>query len=475
MHKILDNEDVKKELKALQKCFVLVPIDKASNNIAFICKQHYASVIRAELGYSGRSMRSGTCSSPTYNLLTDGVSDHIIEEHISELNEYGLEVEEEMKSLPSMYWSPKLHKDPICSRFIIASKQSSLKPLLKDLTCIFKLFQKQVESYNDKSRVWSGVSGCWVIQNSNPVVERIDKINNRKKAKSIMTFDFATLYTKIPHELLIEALNDIVDFAFEGGVAHAVYINKYGASWRNSTDARVYKNSDIKKALTFSIENAYFQVGNTVFRQKIGIPIGSDPAPFFANLFLYVYESRFINNLLKTDPARAHKFRHVFRFIDDLISLNDDGEFAKSFHEIYPREMEVKQENQVETAASYLEMAMEIENKKITSKLYDKRDAFNFSVVRLPYKCSNIPSKMFYATIGAEVIRIGKATSKYYFFLQSVHTLLARMKRQGADEFGIKKVLRKMIGRHQEHFVKFLKPFGYIVLDCCRFDENKSR
>ena len=43
------------------------------------------------------------------------------------------------------------------------------------------------------------------------------------------------------------------------------------------------------------------------------------------------------------------------------------------------------------------------------------------------------------------------------------------MKNQGADIFGIKKVLRKMIGRHQEHFLKFSKPNGDIVLDCCNF------
>ena len=143
VHQVLENEDVKKELRALQKCFVLVPIDKASNNIAFICKQHYASVIKAELGYSSRSMRSDTCSSLTSS-LTDVDSDQIVKLQINELGKYGLEVDQEMQFLPRMYWSPKLHKNPIGSRFIIASKQSSLKPLLKDLTCIFKLFQKQV-------------------------------------------------------------------------------------------------------------------------------------------------------------------------------------------------------------------------------------------------------------------------------------------------------------------------------------------
>ena len=59
--------------------------------------------------------------------------------------------------------------------------------------------------------------------------------------------------------------------------------------------------------------------------------MGSDPAPFFANLFLYVYESKFIKNLLKTNPIRALKFRNVFRFIYDLIAINDDGEFVRSF------------------------------------------------------------------------------------------------------------------------------------------------
>ena len=45
-------------------------------------------------------------------------------------------------------------------------------------------------------------------------IDRIGKINKRNKAKSIMTFDFSTLYTKIPHNLLIQALNEIIDFCF---------------------------------------------------------------------------------------------------------------------------------------------------------------------------------------------------------------------------------------------------------------------
>ena len=198
----------------------------------------------------------------------------------------------------------------------------------------------------------------------------------------------------------------------------------------------------------------------------MGIPIGSDPAPFFANLFLYVYESRYISNLLKTDPERARRLRHFFRFIDDLIAINDDGEFEKSFREIYPPEMELKRENSKDDAASYLDLGLEVKAKQISSNLYDKRDAFNFSIVRFPYRCSNIPSKMFYATISAEILRIARATSKYTFFLNSVRTLLDRMKKQGANVSGIKSSIRKMIGRHAGTFSKFEHPIDQIISDC---------
>ena len=467
VHNVLSNIEAKNELSKLQNHFILVPTDKAANNISFVCKQYYANCIKSELKYTGdRILRSAVVDSQTYERINDILPTQIIDRHAAELKKYGLEIKEEQKSLPLMYGSPKLHKTPVGMRYIIASKTSSLKPLLKDLTCIFKLFQKQIESFNDKNRVWSGVSGYWVIQNSEPLIDRIYKINKRKKAHSVMTFDFTTLYTKIPHNLLIEALNEIVDFCFEGGNSDAVYVNEFGAYWRNSKSTRAFNKVSIKRALKFAIENAYFQVGDMVFRQKIGIPMGSDPAPFFANLFLYVHESKFVKNLLKTDPVRARKFRHMFRFIDDLIAMNDCGEFLRSFHEIYPQEMVLKRENTNDTEANYLEMGLQVVSNIFESKLYDKRNAFKFSVVRLPYKCSNIPSKMFYATMGAEVLRIARATSVYAYFIQAVQNLLKRMKKQGAVLNGINRSLTKMIIRHSSNFTKFSKTSEEIISDC---------
>ena len=461
---VFDDVEAKTELKRLQNDFVIVPIDKAANNIAFICKQHYADTIFSELNYS--QILSNNSPSDTYEFITKSPSD-IIQEHRSTLSKHELKMEEGMNCLPSMYWIPKLHKNPVGNRFIIASPKCSLKALLKDVTPILKLFQNQIKSFHDKNRVWTGVSNFWIIQNNTPVVERIDKINHRKKAFSIRTFDFSTLYTKIPHHLLKGALSEIVEFCFKGGISKGVYVHKTDAYWRKpSKDSKdPYTMEDIISVLNYVIDNAFFQVGDKVFRQIIGIPMGSDPAPFIANLFLYIYENRFMTNLKKNDLARAKNLRHVFRFIDDLISLNDNDEFMRSHKEIYPPEMELKVENEDSFSASFLDLALAINEGVIDTKLFDKRDAFNFSVVRMPYKCSNIPCKMFYSTSGAEILRICRATSHYNFFLLSARNLIDRKRKQGADTQGIQRVITKMIGRHLKPFEKYGIAPEQIALD----------
>ena len=48
---------------------------------------------------------------------------------------------------------------------------------------------------------------------------------------------------------------------------------------------------------TFLTENIYVQFDGMVNQQKVGIPMGTNCAPFIANLFLYNYERDFMSNL----------------------------------------------------------------------------------------------------------------------------------------------------------------------------------
>lgn len=50
----------------------------------------------------------------------------------------------------------------------------------------------------------------------------------------------------------------------------------------------------------------------------------------------------------------ARGFTSAFRFIDEMTVLNDGGEFDKSFMEIYPAELELMKENEINTEGSFL-------------------------------------------------------------------------------------------------------------------------
>ena len=64
----------------------------------------------------------------------------------------------------------------------------------------------------------------------------------------------------------------------------------------------------------YLIDNVYIKVGNSVYRQTIGIPMGTDCAPQLTNLFLFHYEYLYMN--------MAKKFGNTVRYIDDLLTLN---------------------------------------------------------------------------------------------------------------------------------------------------------
>ena len=75
--------------------------------------------------------------------------------------------------------------------------------------------------------------------------------------------------------------------------------------------------------ITFLIDNIFVQFGGHLFRQVIGIPMGTSCAPLLADLFLYSYENEFIDNMIKSGDRRlARSFNLCYRYIDDLIVFN---------------------------------------------------------------------------------------------------------------------------------------------------------
>ena len=89
----------------------------------------------------------------------------------------------------------------------------------------------------------------------------------------------------------------------------------------------VYENynlwscQNVCEALVDLLDNSFIKFGTKLYRQIIGIPMGTNCAPLVADLFLFCYERDFMKSLSqekKVDIIEA--FNSISRYLDDLVS-----------------------------------------------------------------------------------------------------------------------------------------------------------
>jgi hypothetical protein len=120
-------------------------------------------------------------------------------------------------------------------------------------------------------------------------------------------------------------------------------------------------------------------------------------------LFLYSHEAAFIQGLFKKNEKKlAWSFSFTFRYIDDVLSLNN-SRFGDVFDCIYPIELEIKYTIDTDRSASYLDLLLEIDNEE--HKRYD----FNFPIVNFSFICSSIPAAPACGVYISQLIRYSRA------------------------------------------------------------------
>ena len=60
--------------------------------------------------------------------------------------------------------------------------------------------------------------------------------------------------------------------------------------------------------MQFLIENLYLTVDNVLLIETVAIPMGIESAPFWASLYLYNYESKYVTNLIWRNKLREDDF-----------------------------------------------------------------------------------------------------------------------------------------------------------------------
>ena len=261
---VFKDQEAVKCLSSLHDKYVIVPADKASNNIVFVCKSYYFECLIKELG-----INSNTSSNTTYK-PTSFDKDEILANHRSFMTSLNIPSGKESEDLPYLYWIPKLHKTPYKERYIAGSSTCSTKELSIHLTKILSAVKEGQQKYCE------------------------------------------TLYTTLPHDKLKTRLKETIHKAF----SYRNYGSKFVVLGYNSTyfsnkihkGKTCYSEEQVISMLEFLIDNIFVSFGGTLFQQVVGIPMGTNCAPLLADLFLYSYESEFLQKLVKDKKIHEASF-----------------------------------------------------------------------------------------------------------------------------------------------------------------------
>jgi hypothetical protein len=152
-------------LERLHEEFVLVPADKACDNIVFVCKAHYYNCISNELDIKS------IFGNLTYT-LTALSKDEILQNHRSVVDTFNIQIHGMNGfEFPYLYWIPNLYKTPYKHRYIAGSSKCSTKPLSMLLTNILIAVKEKHQTYCVTAYARSGVNQMWILKNSQELLK----------------------------------------------------------------------------------------------------------------------------------------------------------------------------------------------------------------------------------------------------------------------------------------------------------------
>ena len=100
--------------------------------------------------------------------------------------------------------------------------------------------------------------------------------------------------------------------------------------------------------------------------------------------------------------------------------------------QIYPTELQLNKANSSsDTEAPFLDLNSSITNRKVSSKIYDKRDDFNFEIVNFPFLDGDVPRFPSYGVYISQLIRFARVCSNVDNFNNRNLFLTAKVLKQG--------------------------------------------
>ena len=139
-------------------------------------------------------------------------------------------------------------------------------------------------------------------------------------------------------------------------------------------------------------------------------------------------------------------------------------------------ELTVKRENEgTDRYASYLDLSFHVTKEDdLFTKLYDKRDNFNFHIVNFPFLSGNIPAAPAYGVYVSQLIRYARCCTFYDDFSLRHSILASRLVSQGYSTVRLMSTFKKFYARYENLISKYNHPVSVMISDSIPFAMLKS-
>ena len=165
------------------------------------------------------------------------------------------------------------------------------------------------------------------------------------------TYDFSTLYTALPHNLIKDKLIDLIERTFQREGSPYLAFNDRNTFFTSEKPKKYHAWScqNVRDALTFLLDKFFIRFGTKLYRQVVWILMGTNCAPLVADLFLFCYERDFIMSLSDDKQADViDTINTTSRYLDDILNINNVY-FDNLVSQIYRSELQLNKANTSDT------------------------------------------------------------------------------------------------------------------------------
>ena len=280
------------------------------------------------------------------------------------------------------------------------------------------------------------------------------KLNQLKsrgfRASSLSTYDVSTLYTctTLPHNLIKDKLEDLVVRTFQREGSLYIACNDRNAFFTSDAvrNYNLWSCQKVSEALTILLDNIYIRFGSKLYRQMVDIPMGTNCAPFVADLFLFCYETDFMLSLSEENQSGViEAFNSTSLYLDDLLNI-DNNFFDSMVNRMYLFELQLNKANVSDAEATFLDLHLSISDGFVKTKIYDKRDDFDFDIMNFPFLDGDVPRSASYSVYISQLIRFARVSSHVDDFNTRNKALTAKLLNEDIDIINFVRLIKNFIG-----------------------------